>query len=112
MRNNGAFRSFDYVRTLFGIFAKPYESFTARAIAKEQIVRSAAVIAATIDSLEAANAQAAEYAREFAQFVASAHDGYLESLRGLGETSVSNVTFVKDFAAKGSSLKLPLPSVN
>ena len=78
--------SLEFVRTIVGIFARPYESFAAKAIAKEQIARSAAAIAATIETLESSNAHAAEFARDVAEIVSSAHESYIDALRAIAET--------------------------
>jgi hypothetical protein len=113
----GAFESLnhetlEYARSLFGIFTKPFDSYAPRAIVKEQIVRSAAAVSATISSLEATNGHAAEFAREIAEIVTTAHETYVDALRGLADTSVSNVTFVKNAPTRNARLTLPLPSVN
>ncbi len=88
-----------YVRSLLGIVSKPYASYRVSDLAKEQIARSAALLAATLDVIETNNAHAAGLARELTSVVSSAHESYVASLRDIAQTRKAPRAY-------------PLPSVN
>jgi hypothetical protein len=88
-----------YVRSLLAIVTKPYHSYHPSDLAKEQIARSAAMLAATLDVVEANNAHAAGLARDLAGVVSDAHENYVASLRDIVQTRKAPRAY-------------PLPSVN
>jgi hypothetical protein len=88
-----------YVRSLVEVVSKPYPSYGVNELAKEQIARSAALLGATLDVIDANNAHVAGLARELASVVSTAHENYIASLRDIVVTRKAPRAY-------------PLPSVN
>ena len=105
-------RRIEYVRTVWGIFARPFSSTALDVVLSENAIRTSALVSVSLDAAGENNRAAADFAREAGRFLANVNESYVNSLRGVAETTVSNLNFVKNAAARMQSQELQVPHFN
>jgi len=93
-------RALDYSKSLWEIASRPYASAAVETTVRENFDRANQMVSLTISELQANAAKSAEFGEKLVAHGAKAQESLVHSMKGLVETSISNVDFVKDSAAQ------------
>jgi hypothetical protein len=89
-------RTLAYYRSLWDIVSRPYASTAVETTVRENFDRANQVVALTVNEISSNGAKATELAEKMAQHAAKLQDAAAESYRGVINTSISNMNFVKE----------------
>jgi uncharacterized protein YnzC (UPF0291/DUF896 family) len=93
-------RALDYSKSLWQILSRPYSSSAIEAAIRENLDRTNQIVSLTIDELQLNSQKAAEFAEKLAAQTTKLQETYVQSLRGVVDTGVSNLKYIKDVAEK------------
>jgi uncharacterized protein YnzC (UPF0291/DUF896 family) len=93
-------RVLDYSKSIWQILSRPYSSSAIENALRENLDRTNQIVSLTIDELQTEGQKAAEFAEKFAAHSAKLQETYVQSLRGVVDTGVSNLKYIKDVAEK------------
>ncbi len=93
-------RALDYSKSLWQIVTRPYAATAIDAALRENIDRTNQIFSLTIDELQTNGQKTAELAEKLVAHSAKLQDTYVQSLRGVLDTGVSNLKYIKDVAEK------------
>jgi hypothetical protein len=92
-------RALDYAKHVWEISTRPYGSNTIEAALRENFERANEIVGLSIAELQTNGQKTAELAEKLVAQGAKFQETYTTSIKGLMETSVSNLNYVKDTAA-------------
>jgi hypothetical protein len=93
-------RALDYSKSLWQILSRPYTASAIDAALRENVDRTNQIFALTIDELQTNGQRTAEFAEKLVAHSAKVQDTYVQSLRGVLDTGVSNLKYIKDVTEK------------
>jgi hypothetical protein len=93
-------RGLEYAKSVWGVTSRPYSTAPIEAAVQDNFDRASQIVSLTVAELENNGQKVAEFAEEFAAQAAKFQESYTASLKGLLDTGLSNLTFVKDTAAQ------------
>ena len=91
-------RALDYAKSLYEIASRPYASTAIETAARENFDRSNQIIALTVDHMQTSGQKSSEFAQKLLAQGAKVQDSYVAAMRGIVNTGVSNLNFVKETA--------------
>jgi hypothetical protein len=89
-------RLLDYYKSVWEISARPYASTAIEATVRENFDRANEIVSLTVTELQTEGQKSSEFAQKLFTQNAKLQDSAVAAIKGLVNTSVSNVTFVKD----------------
>ena len=89
-------RLLDYWRSVWDITSRPYASTGVEAVVREGFDRANKVLSLTIEELQAQEKKSAELIEKVAAQGSTVQDSALAAVRGLLNTSISNLNYVKE----------------
>ncbi|MBD5654494.1 MAG: hypothetical protein IAI50_04860 [Candidatus Eremiobacteraeota bacterium] len=93
-------RALDYTKSVWEIASRPYASTAPESAMRENFDRTNQVVALTIAELQTGSEKAAELAQQTFAHGVKFQETLVQTTRGLVDTGVSNLNFVKDTATK------------
>jgi hypothetical protein len=90
------YRLLDYWKSVWDITSKPYTSTAIDATVRENFERANQILALTVDELQAQEKKAEELAEKVVETGAKLQDSTISAFRGVLNTSISNLNYVKD----------------
>ena len=93
-------RTLDYYKSLFQIATRPYTSTALETAARENFDRANQIVSLTVDELETEMRKSAEFAQKLVEHNAKVQDSYVNAMRGLVDTGMSNLNFVRESAER------------
>ena len=94
-------RSLDYAKSVWQIAARPYGSNGLETAVRENFDRSNEIITLTVNELQARQQKLAEFAEKLVGQNAKLQESSVQALRGVVNTGISNMNYVKDAAKQG-----------
>jgi len=91
-------RALDYAKSVWEISTRPYASTTIEAAVRENFERTSEIVSLGITELQTSGQKSAELAEKFVAQAAKMQESYTEAVKGLVDTSISNINSVKDTA--------------
>lgn len=91
-------RALGYAKSLYEIVSRPYTSARTETGLRENFDRAHQIVELTVDELQATGQKNAEFAEKLAAHGAKLQDSWTHMLRGLLDTGISNLTYVKESA--------------
>jgi hypothetical protein len=91
-------RALDFTKQVWEISSRPYETKTIESALRENLERTTEIVNLSIAELQTNGKKTAELAEQLVAHAAKLQETYTASLKGLVETGVSNMTYVKDTA--------------
>lgn len=91
-------RALDYAKSLFEIAARPYASMTPAAVAQENFNRANQMVSLSVSELQTSGQKTAEFAEKAVTHGAKLQETYVAAVRGLVNSGISNMNFVKETA--------------
>jgi hypothetical protein len=91
-------RALGYAKSLYEIASRPYASSTVETSLRENFDRAHEIVELTVDGLQTAGRQNAEFAEKLAAQSAKVQDSWTHAMRGLLKTGISNLNYVKESA--------------
>jgi hypothetical protein len=92
-------RSLDFAKQVWEISTRPYASTTIESAVRENFERVNEVVSLSIAELQTNGKKTAELAEKLVSQGAKFQETYTTSIKGMMDTSLSNMTYVKDTAA-------------
>jgi hypothetical protein len=89
-------RLLDYYKSVWEISSRPYASTAVEAAVRENFDRANEIVSLTVTELQNNGQKTAEFAQKLFAQNAKLQDSAIAAVKGLVNTSVSNVNFVKD----------------
>lgn len=93
-------RALDYSKSLYEIASRPYASTAVETAARENIDRANQMVSLTVDQLQTSGQQSAEFAQQLVAHGAKLQESYVATMRGLVNTGISNMNFMKETAER------------
>jgi hypothetical protein len=93
-------RALDYSKSIWEIVSRPYASTAIETAARENFDRANQIVSLTIGELQATGQKNAEFAEKLVSHGAKVQESYVHAMRGLVDTGVSNISYVKDVATQ------------
>jgi hypothetical protein len=93
-------RGLDYAKSVWEVASRPYSTTAIEAAVQDSFDRASKLVALTVAELQTNGQKAAEFAEEFASQAAKFQESYTTSMKGLLDTGLSNLNFVKDTATQ------------
>lgn len=93
-------RLLDYYKAVWEITVRPYASTAIESTVRENFDRANEIVSLTVTELQTNGEKTSEFAQKLFAQNAKLQDSAVTTLRGLVDTSVSNVNFVKDTVAQ------------
>jgi hypothetical protein len=93
-------RALDYMKSVYEITTRPYASNAFETAARENFDRANQVMSLTVSELQTNGQKAAEFGEKLAAHGAKVQDAYATAMRGVVDTSLSNIKFVKETATR------------
>jgi capsule polysaccharide export protein KpsE/RkpR len=90
------YRLLDYWKSVWDITSKPYTSTAIDATVRENFDRANAILNLTVEELQAQEKKAQELAEKVVEQGAKLQDSTISAFRGVLNTSISNLNYVKD----------------
>jgi hypothetical protein len=97
---NANSRFLENLKSAYEIVSRPYTSTALEATTRENLDRAGQLVELSVASAQKSGAEAAALAEKLAAYGAEWQEKYVEGMRGLFRTSVSNLAYVKDAADK------------
>jgi uncharacterized protein YnzC (UPF0291/DUF896 family) len=91
-------RALDYAKSVWEISTRPYASTTIEAAVRENFERTSEIVSLAINELQTSGQKSAELAEQFVAQAAKMQESYTEALKGVVDTGISNINYVKDTA--------------
>ena len=91
-------RALEYSKSLYEITSRPYASTAIETAARENFDRTNQVIALTVDQMQTNGQKTAEFAQKLVAHGAKVQESYVAAMRGLVNSGISNMNFVKETA--------------
>jgi hypothetical protein len=91
-------RALDFTKQVWEISTRPYETNTIESALRENLERTNEIVTLSIAELQTNGKKTAELAEKLVEHAAKLQETYTASLKGIVETGVSNLTYVKDTA--------------
>jgi hypothetical protein len=91
-------RALAYGKSVYEVLMRPYTSTALEAAYRENFDRANQIVELTVSELQQAGTAAAKLGRTLVSQNAMWHEKAMESARGLMQTAISNLNFVKDTA--------------
>ena len=92
-------RTLDYSNSLWEIASRPYASTAIETTVRENLDRTNQIVSLTIHELQTNGQHSAELAEKLVAHGTKVQETMMNSMKGLVETSISNMNFAKDSAA-------------
>ena len=93
-------RALGYAKSMYEISTRPYASSAIETVARENFDRANQIVSLTTSELQTNGTKATEFGGKLVAHGAKLQDAYVAALRGLFDTGISNMIFVKDTASK------------
>ena len=93
-------RLLDYYKSVWEIAARPYASTAPESTVRENFDRANEIVSLTVTELQNNGQKTAELAEKLLKQSTKLQDSAVAAVKGLLNTSASNVTFVKDTVAQ------------
>jgi len=91
-------RALEYAKSLWEVASKPYSTSVLEAAIADNFDRANQLVSLTVAELEANGQRTAEFAEQIATQFAKFQESSTASLRGLMDSSLENLNYVKDTA--------------
>ena len=91
-------RLLEHMKSAYEIISRPYTSTALEATYRENLDRAAQLVELNVATVQKTGAEAAGLDDVLAKQTAIVQESYVESLRGLFRTGLSNLAYVKDTA--------------
>jgi hypothetical protein len=92
-------RTLDYAKQVWEISTRPYASTTIETAVRENFERVNEIVSLSITELQTNGKKTAELAEKLVSQGSKFQETYTTSIKGMMDTSISNMTYVKDTAA-------------
>ncbi len=89
-------RALGYAKSLYEIATRPYASLSPQSIMRENFERGNQIVALTVGELQTTGQKSAELAEKAVTQGAKLQETYVAAMRGLVNTGISNMNFVKE----------------
>ena len=89
-------RGLDYWKSLWEIVSRPYASTAIETGVRENFDRANQIVSLTINELQSSGQKAAEFGEQLFAHGAKLQDSYVAAFRGLVNTGISNMNYVKE----------------
>ena len=93
-------RALDYSKSLWEIASRPYSSTAIETTVRENLDRTNQIVSLTIHELQTNGQKSTELAEKLVAHGTKVQATMLNSMKGLVETSISNMNFAKDSATQ------------
>ncbi len=93
-------RALDYSNSLWEITSRPYASTAVETTVRENLDRTNQIVSLTIQELQINGQKSADLAEKLVAHGTKAQETMMNSIKGLVETSISNMNFAKDSATQ------------
>lgn len=93
-------RALDYSKSLWEIASRPYASTAIETTVRENLDRTNQIVSLTIHELQTNGQKSAELAEKLVAHGTKAQEAMMNSMKGLVETSISNMNFAKESATQ------------
>jgi hypothetical protein len=93
-------RALTYLREVWDIASRPYGSTAIETTVRENFDRANQIVALTVDQLQANGATGAQFAEQSVAHGAKVQDSVATALRGVVNTGVANLNYVKEAATQ------------
>ena len=93
-------RSLDYMKSVYEITTRPYASTAVETALRENFDRANQLMALTVGELQTNGQKAAEFGDKLTAHGAKLQDSYVGAMRGVVDTGLSNMKYVKDTATQ------------
>jgi hypothetical protein len=93
-------RSLEYWKSVWQVASKPFSTTAPDATMRESFDRMNQIVGLTVGELSASGRQTSELAEKLLAHSAKVQDTYVNMSRGLANTGISNLNFVKDTAER------------
>lgn len=93
-------RALDYSKSLYEIASRPYASTAVETAARENFDRANQMVSVTVDQLQTSGQKSAEFAQQLVAQGAKIQESYVATMRGLVNTGISNMNFMKETAER------------
>ncbi len=93
-------RSLEYSKSLWEIASRPYASTAIETTVRENFDRANQMISLTLSELQTNGQKSAEFGEKLVAHGAKVQDSLVTAMKGLVETSISNMNFAKDSATQ------------
>jgi uncharacterized coiled-coil protein SlyX len=97
---NASQRLLDYYKAVWEITARPYASTAIESTVRENFDRANEIVSLTVTELQTNGAKSSEFVQKLLAQNAKYQDSAVAAVKGLVNTGVSNVNFVKDTVAQ------------
>ena len=94
-------RSLDYAKSVWEIASRPYQSSSLDTAVRENFDRSNEIMSLTVGELQTRQQHLAEFAEKLVSQNAKLQESSVQAMRGVVNTGISNLNFVKDTAKQG-----------
>ena len=95
---NANHRYLEQLKSTYEIVSRPYTSTAFEATYRENLDRAGQLVELNVAAAQKSGAEAAALAERLAKNAAQWQESYVETMRGLFRTGLSNLAFVKDAA--------------
>jgi len=93
-------RALDYLKSVFEITTRPYASTALETAVRENFDRASQLMSLTVSELQTSGQMASELSGKLAAHGSKFQETYAASMRGLVDTGMSNIKFVKETATQ------------
>jgi hypothetical protein len=93
-------RALDYTKSVWEIVSRPYSSSAVETAVRENFDRANQIVNLTIGELQASGKRSAELSEKLVAHAAKLQETYVHAVRGVVDTGISNVNYVKDTATQ------------
>jgi hypothetical protein len=91
-------RGLEYAKSLWAISSKPYSTTDVQVAVQEGFDRANQIVSLSVAQLQTNGQKSAEFAETLVADLAKLQESYTHSLKGLVDTGISNINYVKDTA--------------
>jgi hypothetical protein len=91
-------RTLDYAKSVWEIGSKPYDTSAVESVVRDGFDRANKIVELWIAQLQINGQKSAELAEKLASQSAKIQESYTNAIKGLLDTSISNMNYVKDTA--------------
>ncbi len=93
-------RSLEYAKSVWEITSRPYASTAIETTVRENFDRANQLVSLTIGEMQTNGQHTAEFGEKLASHAAKVQESLVNSMKGLVETGISNMNYVKETATK------------
>jgi len=93
-------RALDYMKSVFEITTRPYASTAFETAVRENFDRASQLMSLTVSELQSSGQMASELGGKLAAHGSKFQETYAASMRGIVDTGLSNIKFVKETATQ------------